>query len=103
MTSPRPTRVDLRIDRLVLDGLRWDAGERERFRAEVEAELTRLLTEQGLRSAGRARDGRQVAPVDLRGAPVLDSAARVAQEVYALVCQRVGEQVGDRTSGTVPR
>lgn len=91
MTGSRPARVDLRIDRLVLDGFRWDAGERERFRAEVEAELTRLLTERGPWSAG---------PVDLRGVPVAAAAARVAQQVYAQVCDRIGEQVGDRTSGT---
>ncbi|WP_324503763.1 hypothetical protein [Nocardioides sp.] len=89
--------MDLRIDRLVLDGFRWDARERERFRAEVEAELTRLLTERGLWSAEPATNRRPTAPVDLRGVTVADGAARVARQVYAQVCQ----QVGDRASTAV--
>lgn len=97
MTDPRPTRrVDLHIDRLVLDGIQWDAGDRERFRSGVEAELARLLTEQGLPPAGPAPDGRPAPPVDLGGAPVLDGAAKVAQQVYAQVCDRVADRTGRR-------
>ena len=99
MTGAAPTpRVDLRIDRLVIDSaVGWDAGERERFRAGVEAELARLLTEHGLRSAGRASEGGRAAPVDLRGAPVVDCAAQVAGQVYDQVCDRAA---GARTNGT---
>lgn len=82
-------RVDLHIERLVLDGIRFNASEGERFRAGVEAELTRLLAERGLRPDALARDARPTAPVDLRGVPVGDSATRVAEQLLAQLCDQV--------------
>lgn len=40
--------INLRIERLVLDGISPSPGERLMLRAAVEAELTRLLTSGGL-------------------------------------------------------
>lgn len=81
MTGPR---IDLHIDRLVLDGVAVEPADRERFRAGLEAELARLLTERGLPGAvSRDQPGtRASAPVDLRGVPPVVGAARVAQQVY---------------------
>ena len=47
MQDTRPN-IHLHIERLVLDGLPIDRGQGPHVQAAVEAELTRLLTENGL-------------------------------------------------------
>jgi len=42
--------IELHIERLILDGLQVEPGGRADLQAEVEAELTRLLTAGGLRA-----------------------------------------------------
>lgn len=43
----RPSRIELRIDELVIEGLPLGAGDAETLRAAVEAELGQLLTRGG--------------------------------------------------------
>jgi hypothetical protein len=91
----REARIDLRIERLVLNGLSLEAGDRERFRAGLESELARLLTEHGLpgrpdHATARNDHGTpRLVPVDLRGGSVVDSASRVAHRVYETIHREV--------------
>ncbi|MGM9474533.1 hypothetical protein ACS5PJ_21390 [Pseudarthrobacter sp. YS3] len=73
-----------------------EPSDRERFRAGLESELARLLTEHGLpggpdRATSRNdhEAPRQVVPIDLRGGSVVDGAARVAQRVYESIHRAV--------------
>jgi hypothetical protein len=52
-------RIELRIDRLVLEGIDLPPGQRHLVGAHVQAELVRLLRDGGL--AGAARHGAAVA------------------------------------------
>jgi hypothetical protein len=84
-------RIDLRIERIVLDGLSLEPADRERFRAGLESELARLLTEHGLpgrpdhATAHNDHEAPRQVPVDLRGGSVVAGAVRVAQRVYESV------------------
>jgi hypothetical protein len=42
--------INLHIERIVLDGIRFTPQEQRQFRAVVESELTRLLVERGMSS-----------------------------------------------------
>lgn len=95
----REAWIDLRIERLVLDGLSWKPGDRERFRAGLESELARLLTQHGLpggRDHATTRNdheaSRKAAPIDLRGGSAVDGAARVAQQVYESIHRECGHE-----------
>jgi hypothetical protein len=59
-------KIDLHIERLILDGLPIDPGQRAEVQAAVEAELTRLLMTGGL-NTGLLAGG---ALPSLRGAPI---------------------------------
>ena len=89
-------RIDLRIDRVVLDGFALEPRDQDRFRAGLESELARLLTEHGLPDgpAGATSRNDHEAPrpadrVDLRGGTVADGAARVARQVYESIHRAV--------------
>ena len=78
--------ITLHIERLVLEGIALDRTQREQLRAAVEAELTRLLTGDGL-SGGLAQGGAvpnvPAAPIQL--AADNDPGAlgqQIAQSVY---------------------
>lgn len=83
-------QIDLRIDRVVLDGLPLTASERDLFRAGLEAELGRLLTERGLPGGGTrtslAAHPPAMAPLVLSGT-VAERATAVAGHVYERISQ----------------
>jgi len=62
----RPSRIELRIDELVIEGLPLGAGDAETLRAAVEAELGQLLTRGGDNPALR----RSVARVEADGGEI---------------------------------
>lgn len=79
--------IELHIERLVLDGLQLERGQAFYVQAAVEAELTRLLSAQGLSAslqAGGALPGIQANPVHLApGSTPTQMGTQIAQSVYS--------------------
>lgn len=79
--------IELHIERLVLDGLALERGQGASVQAAVEAELTRLLGEQGLSArlqAGGALPSLQSNPVQLTpGSTPAQMGAQIARSVYS--------------------
>ena len=79
--------INLHIERLVLDGLQLDRGQSSHVQAAVEAELTRLLSEQGLSASLQAgavvpnvqANALQLAP----GSTAAQMGIQIAQSVYS--------------------
>ena len=78
--------IKLHIERLVLDGLQLERGQGPHIQAAIEAELTRLLTEQGL--AGAFQNGVRLpslpaAPLQLNhGSTPAQLGTQIAHSVY---------------------
>ena len=78
--------INLHIERLVLDGLQLERGQGPHIQAAIEAELTRLLTEQGL--AGALQNGARLpilpaATMQLNpGSSPSQLGAQIAHSVY---------------------
>jgi hypothetical protein len=79
-------KIQISIDRLVLDGCSLTLRETALLRASVEHELTRLIREGGLAPAMQSGGAvPQIAAPEFRasrGAPV-ETGARIAQSVYS--------------------
>lgn len=78
--------INLHIERLVLDGISLDAGQRPLLQAAVEAELARLLSSGGLAPAlqtGGARQRLTAPSMQLTGGGSPDTFGRqIARSVY---------------------
>jgi hypothetical protein len=81
--------INLHIERLILDGLPLDSAQGVHVRAAVEAELARLLSEQGL--AGALQAGGLVpavpaAPIQfVQGGSPAQIGTQIAQSVYSSI------------------
>lgn len=88
-----PARVELRIDRLVLDDPAPGLDPR-RLRSAVEAELTRLLTERGVPSGLTAGARATVrAPVALAGPAAGESAAPAGRSAATAVAHGIAAAI----------
>ncbi len=80
-------RIELRIDRLVLEGLPLSAAQGELVQKAIEAELARLLAEGGLAQSwdkGAALAAVQAAGITLSpGGSPAQMGAQIAQSVYS--------------------
>lgn len=82
---PRRT-IEIRIDRLVLDGLSASGPEREQIGAAVERELARLVGEHGISGAvqsGGATPRADAPAFSSRPEPPQRTGEKIARSVYA--------------------
>jgi hypothetical protein len=81
--------INLHIERLILDGLPLDSAQGVHVRAAVEAELARLLSEQGLAAglqSGGLVPGLPAAPVQFApGGSPAQIGTQIAQSVYSSI------------------
>ena len=84
--------INLHIERLVLDGLQLDHAQGKGVQAAVEAELTRLLTEQGL-AAGLQGGG--IVPV-VPSAPVQFAQGSTPAGIGKQIAQSVYSGIGNK-------
>lgn len=79
--------INLHIERLILDGLPIESHQAPHVQAAVEAELTRLLTENGLSphlKTGRALHSLKANEIQLTpGNSLAQMGAQIAQSVYS--------------------
>jgi hypothetical protein len=83
-SSASPANIQLNIDRLVLDGVNLNPRERQQLQSSIEAELGRLLGEQGLHAGlvqGLAVPKLTAAPVQMSAAPE-QLGRQIAASVY---------------------
>jgi|EndMetStandDraft_8_1072994.scaffolds.fasta_scaffold44941_4 hypothetical protein len=92
-------RIDLHIERLVLDGLTVTAADSPRVRAAVEAELARLLAAGGVNrefAAGGAMPRLNAPQVTLAARPRPDAIGRaIAQSVNASLGGMAAQTLGE--------
>ncbi|MDC8757012.1 hypothetical protein [Janthinobacterium fluminis] len=81
--------IELRMERLILDGIDVPAGQRHLLQAAVEAELSRLLTERG------------VAPGLTQGALVAELAAEPIALAGGGDPLRLGQQIAQSVFGSI--
>jgi hypothetical protein len=86
MQDARPN-IHLHIERLILDGLPIERAQGPHVQAAVEAELSRLLTENGLNAtwkAGGAVPGVRASAIQLpSGSSPAEMGIQIAQSVYS--------------------
>ncbi len=79
--------INLHIERLILDGLQLERGQNMLLQTAIEAELTRLLTEQGLSSglqSGGVLRNLEAGPMQLSpGSSPAELGIQIAQSVYS--------------------
>ena len=83
--------INLHIERLVLDGLQLERGQGPHIQAAIEAELTRLLTEQGL--AGTLQNGARLP--SLPGAPMQFTPGSSPAQLGAQIAHSVYTGIGN--------
>jgi hypothetical protein len=79
-------KIQVNIERLILDGIDIPAGQRPRLQAAVETELARLLSTRGLNSAltsGGNLSSLRVQPMNYSGNNPLQLGQQIARSVYS--------------------
>jgi hypothetical protein len=86
-------KVNLHIERLILDGLPLEAKDGAAVRAAIEAELVRLLTE----NAGAANWQTGVATPSLRADPIqltnISQPAQIGQQIAGSIYGSIGKTI----------
>lgn len=88
--------INLHIERLVLDGLPVEVKDSAMLRAAIEAELTRLLTENGL-SSGLQTGGRLTRlPANAIQLSTGESPPQLGQQIARTVYGSIGNEINKR-------
>lgn len=96
--SGHSANIQLRIDRLVLDGFNLNPRERQQLQASIEAELGRLLGAQGLHPGleqGLAVPALAAPPIQLAALHSGASTEQLGQQIAASVYGGIGHGPGN--------
>ncbi len=85
--------INLHIERLILDGLPFESRQRAALQAEIELELARLLTENGIAANWQSGGGVSSVRADAIQLTAESSSAEISRQIAGSIYRGIGKAI----------